>query len=98
MEEGANAENRSAKTEEHEVPFAANEVTDVDQKLSRRGKFRPKVFEDFAEDRHYSNNQEGGDRECDANDDDRVSHCRLNFLSQTRTRFEETGEPFQNLG
>src|SRR6185437_16539076 len=96
-DESPDAEEDAADSEQEEIPFAAHEIADVDQKLSRRRQFRTEVLEDFAEDRNHLHNQERGNRHRDANDDDRVSHRRLDFLAQARTRFQEAGEPVQNL-
>ena len=79
------------------IPFAAHEVADVDQELRRRRQLRAEVLEDFAEDRNDLHDQEGGDRERDADDDDRIGHGRLHLLAQARARFEEAGQTIENF-
>ena len=96
-QEGAETEEDAADAEDQEIPFAAHEIADVDQELRRRGKLGAEVLEDFAEDRHDFHDQEGGDGKGDADDDDRVGHGRLHLLAQAGARFEEAGQPVENL-
>ena len=97
-QKSANAEDRAADTEDEEIPFAADEIADVDQELRRRRQFGAEILEDFAEDRDNPHDQEGGNREGDANDDDRIGHGRFDFLAQSGAGFEEAGQPVENFG
>src|SRR5262249_53491153 len=96
-QERAKSEDARGDAEHQKVPLAPNKLADVDQELRRRRQLRTKIFEDFAEDWNHANNQKGGDGKRDTNHDDRVGHCRFDFLAQTSARFEEAGETFQNL-
>ena len=93
----ADTENRSADSQDQEIPFATDEIAEIDEELRRRREFRAEILEDFAKDRHDPHNQEGGDRKRDADDDDRIGHRRFDFLAQSRAGFEEPGQPIQNL-
>ena len=62
------------------------------------GKFRTEVLENFAKDRNNLDDQEGGNRKRDADDDDRIGHGRFDFLAQSGGRFEESGQPVENFG
>ena len=97
-EEGTNTEEHAADTQNQEVPFAAHEIADVDQELGWRGEFRAEVLEDFAEDRHDLDDEEGGDGHRDADHDDGISHRGFHLLSEAGARFEESGQPVENLG
>src|SRR5207244_7837553 len=77
--------------------FASNEIGDVDQELGWSGQLGAEILENFAEDRHYPNNQECSDRKGDADHDDRIGHGRFNFLAQTRAGFKKSGKALQNL-
>ena len=94
----AGPENRAADSEDQEIPVAPDEIAHVDQELRRSGQLGAEVLEDFAENRNDPDDQEGGDREGDADHDDRISHGRLDLLAQTRAGFEEAGQPIENLG
>ena len=82
---------------DQDVPIAANELADVDQELRRRGKFGAEILEDFAEDRDDFNDQESRDGKGNADDDDRISHGRLDLLAQACAGFEKAGQTIQNL-
>ena len=47
---------------DEEIPFAADEIAEVDQELRRSRQFGTEILEDFAEDRDNLDDQEGRDR------------------------------------
>src|SRR5205814_9412715 len=94
----ANNEERACHGSEKDIPLPADKITDINKKLSRRGKFSAKISENFTEDRDNSHDQESGDGKRDADHDDRIGHGRFDFLAQTRARFEESGQAIQNFG
>ena len=61
------------------------------------GSFAPKSRKDLAEDRDDLDDEEGGDRKRDADDDDRIGHRGFDLLLQPRGGFEEAGEPVENF-
>src|SRR5438046_677444 len=94
----ANTEERACHGSEKDIPLPADKITDINKKLSQRGKFSAKISENFTEDRDNSHDQESGDGKRDADHDDRIGHGRFDFLAQTRARFEESGQAIQNFG
>src|SRR5204863_5578709 len=80
IEKGANPEEERTDSEQQKIPFTADKIADVDQELRRRRQFRAEILEDFAEDRHHANDQEGGNRERDTDDNHRIGHGRFNLL------------------
>ena len=98
LEEGFDAEDGAADDRDDEVPVAADEVAEVEEELCGRGELRAEVGEDFAEDGDDADDEEGGDRECDEEHDDRVGHGGLDLLFQPRGGFEEASETVENFG
>src|SRR5205823_3409854 len=59
-QEGATAEDAAANPEHEEIPLGAHKIAQVDQELGGRRQLRAEILEDFAEDRHYPHDEEGG--------------------------------------
>ena len=74
MEKGTDSKNQGTDTDQEEIPFAADEIADIDQELSWGRQLGAEIFENFTEDWHHAHNQKRGNGECDANHDDRIGH------------------------